>query len=100
MKSDQRSYGRIPSLKHIDGVIYQENKPEDPIIVQIKDLSPGGVLCESKNEIPEGSIVHMEIKFPSMTNDEPGKVTGKIVRCSKNDRSKRFEIAIAYIRKK
>ncbi len=100
MKSDQRSYDRIPSLKHIDGIMYLENDPAEPIIIQIKDLSPGGILCESKTEIPLGAIVHMEIRFPSMTNDEPGKVTGKIVRCSKNDRSKRFDIAIAYIRKK
>jgi hypothetical protein len=80
--------------------MYDENKLEEPIIIQVKDLSPGGVLCESKTEIQAGTIVHLEIKFPSMTNDEPGKVTGKIVRCSKNERSKRFEIAIAYIRKK
>lgn len=100
MKSDQRSYGRIPSLKHIDGIMYQESNPEEPIIIQIKDLSPGGILCESKVEIQPDTIVHMEIRFPSMTNDEPGKVTGKIVRCSKNERSKRFDIAIAYIRNK
>lgn len=100
MKNDQRSYGRIPSIKHIDGVMYQENNPEERVFVQIKDLSPGGILCESKIEIPAGTIVHLEITFPSMTHDEPGKVTGKIVRCSKNDRSKRFEIAIEYIRKK
>lgn len=100
MKNEQRSYSRIPSLKHIDGTMYEENKPDEPIIIQVKDLSPGGVLCESKTEVQPGAIVRLEIIFPSMTNDEPGKVTGKIVRCSKNERSKRFEIAIAYIRKK
>jgi hypothetical protein len=100
MKNDQRSYDRIPSLKHVDGIMYREKHPEEPIAIQIRDLSPGGILCESKTEIQAGTVVHMEIKFPSMTNDEPGKVTGKIVRCGKNDRSKRFDVAIAYIRKK
>jgi len=100
MKNDHRSYGRIPSLKHISGTMYSESKPDEHIRIQIKDLSPGGVLCESKTEVPVGIIVHMEIKFPSAVNDEPGRVTGKIVRCSKNDRSNRFEVAIAYIRNK
>ena len=100
MKTDQRSYGRIPSLKRISGVFYTENQPAEPIIVQIKDLSPGGVLCESKIDVPVGTIVHMEIKFPSTVNDEPGRVTGKIVRCNKNTRSNRFELAVAYIRNK
>lgn len=100
MKNDHRSYGRIPSLKRISGTMYSEHKPDEPIIIQIKDLSPGGVLCESKTEVPVGIIVHMEIQFPSTVNDEPGRVTGKIVRCSKNDRSNRFEVAIAYIREK
>jgi hypothetical protein len=100
MKNDLRAYGRIPSLKHMTGIMHLDNNPEEPITIQIKDLSPGGVLCESKTEIQPGSIVNMEIQFPSMTSDEPGKVMGKIVRCNRNDRSKRFEIAIAYIRKK
>lgn len=100
MKNDNRSYGRIPSLKHISGTFYAENKPDEPIRVQIKDLSPGGVLCESKTEVSVGIIVHMEIKFPSTVNDEPGRVTGKIVRCNKNNRSNRYEVAVAYIRKK
>ncbi len=100
MKSDHRSYGRIPSLKRIFGTIYSEHGLDEPIIIQIKDLSPGGILCESKNEVPVGSIVHMEIKFPSTVNDEPSRVTGKIVRCNKNSRSNRFEMAVAYIRNK
>ncbi|MBI5555083.1 MAG: PilZ domain-containing protein [Elusimicrobia bacterium] len=100
MKNDQRSYGRIPSLKHISGTLYSEPKPDELIIIQIKDLSPGGVLCESKTAVPVGIIVHLEIKFPATVNDEPCRVTGKIVRCNKNDRSNRFEVAVAYIRKK
>lgn len=100
MKNDHRSYGRIPSLKHMSGTLYAEDKPDEPIPIQIKDLSPGGVLCESKTEVSIGIIVHMVIKFPSTVNDEPGQVTGKIVRCNKNDRSNRFEVAVAYIRKK
>lgn len=97
---NKRDYGRVPSLKQIPCMVSLESKPEETFTVAVKDISPGGILFETKDEIPAGTILNLEIKLPAATNDEPGKVRGRVAHCAFNERAKRYEIGVAYIRNK
>ena len=95
---NKRDYGRVPSIKQIPCVVSLESKPEETFSVAVKDIGPGGILFEAKDEIPEGSILNLEIKLPAATNDEPGRVRGRVAHCIRNERTKRYEIGVAYVR--
>jgi hypothetical protein len=97
---NKRDYGRVPSVKMINCTYSLESKPEEKFEVGVKDLGPGGIQFESKEEIPVATILNMEITLPAATNDEPGKVRGRVAHCNWNERLKRYEIGVAYIRNK
>jgi hypothetical protein len=98
--NNKRDYGRVPTIKHVSCIVHEEDKPDQQLEVQVKDLSPGGILFESKEEFAVGTVLSLEIRLPAATFDEPGNVHGRVVHSRKNERTKRFETGIAYIRPK
>lgn len=97
---DKRNYSRIPTLKQVRCLVARQDRPDESVDVIVKDLSPGGIMFESREELTLGTLLNLEIVFPFSTTDEGGKVQGRVVHCRRNERTKRFDIGVAYVRNK
>ncbi len=100
---DKRTYGRVDADKRVMCKVIEigtGDKFEDTELV-VKNMSPGGVSFESNTALPQETIIKLELRLPLSTpQEEPSLVSGKVIRCVKDEKTNKYEIGIAYSREK
>ncbi|MFH1784047.1 MAG: PilZ domain-containing protein [bacterium] len=99
---DKRTFGRVDAGNKVACRVIEigsDNEFDDTELT-VKNISPGGVSFESNTVLPQDTVIKIELKLPLSTQGEQSIVSGKVIRCSKDEKSGKYEIGIAYTRDK
>ncbi len=91
MQEDRRKYIRLSAHHLIKYKLVEKNK----ILSFIRNISAGGVLFFSKDDIRSGAFIEIDINFPNYP--KPIKATAKVLRTVKLTDVGGYEVAAEFI---
>ena len=89
--NDKRAYGRVNTEKKVTCRLMDIGSEVgfESTGILVKNISPGGIFFELGTAIPEATMVRLELQLPLSLQRDPSFVSGKVVRCVKNEKTGR-----------
>ena len=101
LDTERRIYQRLPNRIHLSYKVFksQEEITKRGITVEqlsvTKNISAGGLLFISKDNLPAGSILDLKIELPD--DEKPIECLARVVRVEETGRDNNFDIAVCFL---
>jgi len=100
-ESDRRIYQRLPNRIHLSYKVFKTQEeitkrgisPEALSVT--KNISAGGLLFISKDNLPVGSILEVKIELPD--DEKPIECLARVVRVEETGQDNNFEVAVCFL---